>query len=370
MARIGFDATSVSPTGKGHSRTQLRSLQALAALGLPHELVAFVRTPAAAALVGECGVPCELVANRLTLTWEQHGLPRAIRRLRLDALLTLTDRLPLVGDCRYVTWLFEVPTHRIDQNRHDRAGSYQRASDLLTLALWKRSLRVADRVLTGSRATAEELALTVPGISGKLRVVYPGLDNSFSPGLVSVGTGRYVMHIATADPRDNTETALRAWALALPRLREPARLLLPGGLGRREPAVREEIARLGIAGSVEVLGRVSDEELVALYRGAAAYLDPTLFEGFGYQVLEAMGCGAPVVASDATSVPEIVLDAGLLCDPSSPQQFADALVKVLNDPRLAAELRQRGFARAARFTWARTGADLAGALEEVLAPAR
>lgn len=369
MARIGIDATFVSPAGKGHSRTQLRSLQALAALGLPHELVAFVRTQEAAALVGECGVRCELVDHRLTLMWEQLSVPRAVRRLRLDAFLTLTDRLPLRRSCRYLTWLFEVPTHRIEQNRLDRAGPYQRASDLVTLALWKRSLRAAELVLTGSRATADELALALPGVSGKLRVVYPGLDGSFSPGLGSVRRGRYVMHIATSDPRDNTEAALRAWALALPRLREPVRLVLPGGLGRREPAMLEEITRLGIADSVEILGRVSDEELVELYRGAEAYVDPTLFEGFGYQVLEAMGCGAPVIASDVTSVPEIVLDAGLLCDPSSPQQFADALVKVLDDPQLAAELRRRGLARAAEFTWARTGASLAGALEEVLADA-
>ena len=121
------------------------------------------------------------------------------------------------------------------------------------------------------------------------------------------------------------------------------------------------------AQNLEMLGRVTDAELVTLYRGASAYLDPTLFEGFGYQVLEAMACGAPVVASGTTSIPEIVGDAGLLCDPADPGAFADALVRVLEEPGLAGELRRRGLERAAGFTWERAARQIAGALEEALA---
>ncbi len=366
MARIGIDATSVSPAGAGHARTQLEAVRSLARLGLAHELIAFVRTPEAAALVAPTGVRCELARNRLTIVWEQAGLPRAVRRLGLDAFFTTTDRLPVIGGCRTVTWLFEVPTHRIELNRKHGAGAYQRAADLLTLALWRRSLGAAAVVLTGSQATADELAVMLPAVSGKLRPVHPGLDPVFTPGAGPTGRGRYVMHIATSDPRDNTETALAAYAAALPRLRERIPLLVPGGAGRREPAVRAEIDRLGLRGDVELLGRVSDEELVTLYRGASAYLDPTLFEGFGYQVLEAMACGAPVIASGTTSIPEIVLDAGLLCDPGRPEEFATALVRVLDEPGLADDLRRRGLARAATFTWARTAEQIAAGFEEAL----
>ncbi len=367
MARIGIDATSVSPAGKGISRVQLEAVRGLAALGLPHELVAFVRTPEAAALIAPVGVRCELARDRFSIVWEQAGLPRAVRRLRLDALFTTTDRLPVVGGCPTVTWLYEVPTHRIELNRRHGAGAYQRAADLLTLALWRRSLRTAAVVLTGSRATADELIATLPTILGKLQVVHPGLGPAFTPGAGPFGRGRYVMHIATSDPRDNTETALAAYAAALPRLRERIPLLVPGGVGRREPAVRAEIARLGLAADVELLGRVSDEELVNLYRGASAYLDPTLVEGVGYQVLEAMACGAPVIASGTTSIPEIVLAAGILCDPDRPEEFAAALVRVLDEPGLADNLRRRGLERAATFTWNRTAEQIAAALEEALA---
>jgi len=98
----------------------------------------------------------------------------------------------------------------------------------------------------------------------------------------------------------------------------------------------------------------SDEELVALYRGAAAYVDATLYEGFGFQPLEAMACGAPVVASSSTSIPEVVGDAAVLVDPRNAGALADALARVLEEDGLAADLRRRGLERAREFTWDRT----------------
>jgi glycosyltransferase involved in cell wall biosynthesis len=106
---------------------------------------------------------------------------------------------------------------------------------------------------------------------------------------------------------------------------------------------------------------------VALYRGAAAFLDTSLYEGFGYQVLEAMASGTPVVASDTTSIPEVVGDAALLCPPRDADAFADALRRVLDDGELAARLRAKGLARAADFTWERTARELADAVDEALA---
>jgi alpha-1,3-rhamnosyl/mannosyltransferase len=105
---------------------------------------------------------------------------------------------------------------------------------------------------------------------------------------------------------------------------------------------------------------VSDAELLALYRGAAAYVDASLYEGFGYQVLEAMACGTPVVATDVTSIPEITGGAALLVPPRSPERMAEALERVLADPE---DWRRRGLVRAAEFTWERTARELADALD-------
>jgi glycosyltransferase involved in cell wall biosynthesis len=344
MPRLAVDATAVSPAGKGHARSQRKLVESLAALGR-FELVAYVRTPEAAALLPN--VETVVLGPGKAIEWEQVGMRRALRDA--DLLVTLGERLPLGAERRFVVWLFELPTHRIAENKRRGAGWYQRGSDLLTSALWRHSLAHAARVVAGSKATAAELGIDGP-------VVYPGLDDGFTPG--PGREGRYVFHLASSDPRDNTGAVLDAFA----RVETDAELLVGGGLGELDSELR---ARAGER--VRFLGRVSDEELVALYRGAAAYVDATLYEGFGYQVLEAMACGAPVVASALTSIPEVVGDAGILCDPHDSEAIAFALRRVLEDADEAASMRERGFAQAARFTWQRTGERFGAVLDEVLA---
>jgi glycosyltransferase involved in cell wall biosynthesis len=341
VIRLGIDATSVAPNGKGIARVQRGTVRALSELGR-HELVVFARYPDELP-----EVTAVRVTMRPTIAWEQVGLARAFRRHRVDALLTWTERLPLVGGGPFAVWLFEPPTHRIAHNRRLSAGPWQRGSDLVTSALWKRSLGRARLVFTGSTATADAVRHAAPGA----KPLYPGLDPSFwaeSDGGVDSHHSGYILHLGSADPRDDTPTAVEAAR------RAGAKLVVAGEY--RGPAI-----------DAELVGRVSDERLVKLYRGASAFLDTSLYEGFGYQVLEAMACGTPVIASSTTSIPEVVGDAGLLCPPGDVDAFADALGRVLNDDDLAASLRARGLARAAEFTWERTARELADAIDVALA---
>ena len=337
MARLGIDATSVAPHGKGISRVQRRTVEALRRLG-GHELVVFARHP-------DELEDAIAVDERPALRWEQLGMPRAIRRHRLDAMLTWTERLPLAGGGRYLVWLFEPPTHRIRQNRISRASTYQRASDLFTLAVWRRSLRSAARVFAGSRATAEALDRDAP-------VLYPGVDPEFVP------SGRrkeaYVFAILSGDPREDVELAVRVFRTARERLPfRGLRLLVAGGVrGRDEPGI-------------EWLGRVSDERLVQLYQDASAYLETSRYEGFGFQALEALACGTPVVATGATSLPEVVDGGGLLCPPGDEGCLATELARLFEDPDRAERLRSRGLEHAGTFSWERVAETIAGAVDEV-----
>jgi glycosyltransferase involved in cell wall biosynthesis len=329
---IGIDATAVSPQGKGISRVMRGVTEALSRRGV--EVVALVRPGMS------LDARSEEVRARPAVLWEQVGLARAGRRF--DSVLTPTERLPVVGAGRFVVWLYETPSRRLAASR----GAYQRGSDLVTRALWKRSLRRAAVVVAGSRATARELEAELPGL--RVRVIYPGLDPAFAPGPGPSGEP-YVFHLGSADPRDNTETVLRAVAIA--RERVPVRLVVGGAAPR-------------VDARAEYTGRLSDEELVRLYRGATAYVDASLYEGFGYQALEAMACGAPFVGSNATSIPEVVGEAGLLVEPRDPEALADALVRVLSDSALAEDLRRRGLERAREFTWERTAAAFVEVFEE------
>jgi glycosyltransferase involved in cell wall biosynthesis len=320
VPRLGIDATSDVPGGKGIARVQRHTVEALRSLGR-HELVVFSR------------------ALRPSIVREQ-AVPLAYRRQRLDAFLTWSERLPILGGGRYLVWLFEPPTHRIEANRAVGAGPYQRGADLVTQALWRRSLRRAVVVFTGSNATRD--ALDVPA-----RTLYPGLDPRFGPGDGGSEPGSpYVLYIGSRDPREDTEAALRAFG------RVDAEVRVAGGW------VGPPLER------VTYVGRVSDDELVQLYRGAAAYVDTSRYEGFGFQVLEAMACGAPVIATGGTSIPEIVGDAGIVC---APEDLGAELERVLGDPSLAAELRGKGLARASEFTWEGVARTIADAVDEVVA---
>jgi len=331
MARVGFDGLMISPHGKGHARSERHAVEALAAR-VEHELIVFVREP-----VEIAGVEVVRVEPRLTIDWELRGMPVAARRHRLDAFVTLSERLPLAGSLPVVIWLFESPVHRIRSNRRSNAPIWHRASDVLTGGLWKRSLLRAAYVAFGSEATRDEVMSELPLTSAS--VVHPGVPPGFSPG--DAEREPFVLHLGSNDPRDNTRTAVDACR------RAGARLLVAGGW-RGDGA--------------EALGRVSDDDLRHLYRRASAFLDPTLYEGFGYGVLEAMACGAPVVASNTTSIPEVVGDAGLLCDPRDVEGLAAAVRRVLGETALAEGLRARGYERAATFTWERTAEGLSAAI--------
>ncbi len=342
LARIGVDGLMISPFGKGIARSQLHAVEALAARG-EHELVVFVREPGASDLLAGNEVKVVPVTERLTIEWELHGMPRAARRHGLDAFLTLSERLPLAGGPPVVVWLFESPLHRIRTNRERHAPLWFRSSDILTQLLWKRSLERSAHVAMGSRATEREVLALIPSLGDRTSVVYPGVPPCFGPGPASTRRSEpYLLHLGSDDPRDNTEVAIEAAR------RVGVRLVVAGNATPR--------------GEAEYVGRVTDEELASLYRGAVALIDPTLYEGFGYGVLEAMACGTAVVASNVTSIPEVVGDAALLCDPTDIDGFAAALERLLERPGLAAALRERAAVRAARFTWAATADGLARAL--------
>src|SRR5256714_2219241 len=219
MARLAVDATAVAPGAKGIGRVAKGAVEALAARGV--DVVALARAGA------ELDARTEAVRARPAVLWEQVGLRRAAREH--DVVLTFTERLPVGARGRFVVWLYELPHRRLERN----TGVYQRGSDLVTRVLWKRSLRAAWRVAAGSQATANELRATLPGL--EVAVVYPGLGPEFSPGEGAGGARRYVLHLGSSDPRDNTATVLEAFERARARVREPVRLRVARSPGPPHP---------------------------------------------------------------------------------------------------------------------------------------
>ncbi len=231
-----------------------------------------------------------------------------------------------------------------------------------------RRVHQADLILCPSRDTQE--ALAGRGI-GPARVVPLGTNlrppQDPEPFLHALGVQRpYVLWVGTREPRKNLGGVVRGFRHAVRSIRgeDHFRLYLVGPAGWGEdPADSLEAAE----GGVYWLGPRSRDDLAALYAGADAFLFPSLAEGFGLPVLEAMACGTPVVTSDRSSLPEVAGGAAGLCDPEDDASIGAALAEVLADRDLAADRRRRGLLRAAEFPWDRTVRETAGWYRTTLA---
>jgi glycosyltransferase involved in cell wall biosynthesis len=330
--RIGFDATSLAAEGKGLARFQREFLRAAPALLGADELVVFAPEDVEGSLLSP-GAQFELVDPRPMLRWEQLERPRRARRLGLDVVIHLSERGSLFGPPQ-VAYVYEHPRHRAWRNREVGGQLRQRLVDGVTLVLFRLALRRVDEVLCASEATRRDV--------GRGEVVYPGVSSAFTPGSEERS---YFLHLASDDPRDNSAVVLEAVA----RL-EPTPALVVGGNAAGE--LREQAAKLGLA--VEWTGFVRDEALARLYRGALAYVDPSLHEGFGLQAAEALACGTPVICSNVDALSEVIGDAGILLDPHDVEGFAEAIRRLGDDDDVRAKLSRRARERAKAFDWDET----------------
>jgi glycosyltransferase involved in cell wall biosynthesis len=218
---------------------------------------------------------------------------------------------------------------------------------------------------------AEERTFAVP-LAASPRIFRPEDDAVCLESVLArygIAGRRYVLSLSTLEPRKNLSRLVLAFAsiAANPALRD-VRLVLAGALGWKTESLLETMRAVGLPSDRIMLpGHVPDEDLRALLTGASVFAYPSLYEGFGLPALEAMQCGAPVVTSNTSSLPEVVGDAAICVDPTDEDALAQAVTDVLVDSSLAAELRRRGLERAKAFTWRRTVDEAVAAYDEMLA---
>jgi glycosyltransferase involved in cell wall biosynthesis len=346
--RIAFDVSPLSHERTGVNNYIRGSLLGLAeaAAAAGDEVVAFAPTSFAGRRVipeALAGAPLELrlttlpAAHAVRTLWSRLGAPAAERWLGDFDVLHFTDWMypPQRRGLRATTIHDLVPIH------------YPEWVTARTRAMHTRKYANAAQscgvIFANSAFTAADVSQTLGVPRERIVVAYPGIGEAFvAEGERSERGVPYILTVATLEPRKNLSALVEAYALLGARELE---LVVAGGQGWGE---RPMLARPG----VHALGRVSDAELGRLYRGAAVVVYPSRFEGFGMPIIEAMACGAPVVASDHPSLDEASGEAALRADPERPESFAEAIEQALGR---VDELRARGFAHARGFSWSSTG---------------
>jgi glycosyltransferase involved in cell wall biosynthesis len=221
-----------------------------------------------------------------------------------------------------------------------------------------RSIRAADHIIAVSRSTARAVREEFRVPEERITVIhhaagdYAPLDRADSAAYISWKYGtkdNYVLTVSTVEPRKNLAMLLRTFS----RLRgEGLQLVVAGAPGWKTSSVHEEYERLGLTeAEVRFLGYVPEGDMNRLYSGAALFVFPSVYEGFGLPPLEAMASGAPVLASGASSIPEVVGEAGVLLDPLDEEAWAGAISKMMSEPATRAEMSEKSLRRAAMFSW-------------------
>ncbi len=303
--------------------------------------------------------------------WLPLAVPRALRAGRIDVFHGTNHMAPVLAGVPTVVTVHDLsaltmPEYHTWRNR------------LLTVPQMLLSLRRAARLIAVSAYTAGELA-RLPGVDpARIRVVHeapaPGLQPATPQAVAALRDRlglpeRFLLFLGALEPRKNVAALVRAlgalWAHG-----ERVPLVIGGAEGWRNDEVYAEVQRLGLADAVRFIGYVNQGDLAALYGAATAFVYPSLFEGFGLPPLEAMACGAPVLCSNTSSLPEVIGDAALTVDPRATDELTAALRRVLDDADVRASLREAGQRRAALFSWERMARETLAIYHEAAAELR
>ena len=308
--------------------------------------------------------------------WLQTVGRRMIIRDRLDLFWGTVDLLPL----RLPLALAKVLTvHDLSWPLHSEIASlFHRCMFWL---FFERSTQQADKIIAVSQSTARDLEQVLKLPESKIKVIYLGVDAAHQPKdsraageriAVKYGVSKdYILTLGTISPHKNLITLVRAMKILREAGELSLQLLVAGAKGSKISNFLNAVQSLGLTDKdIRLLGFVPDEDLPMLYSGSSLFVLPSLYEGFGLPLAEAMACGVPVIASNSSSIPEVVGGAGLLVPPTQPEAFAEAILRVRNDEDLRRAMIEKGLKQAAGFRWDKAARQILECMRNVVAEKR
>jgi glycosyltransferase involved in cell wall biosynthesis len=357
--RIGFDGRILMHYEmRGLARYTVELFRAMKELvGAKIELFSFSPGTPAAKFLAELDVTPIIFQARRELLWEHVELPKQLRRLRIDVYHATAERgLPYQRVCKLVLTRHDI----IDRLPEFCGGENLRGRLRKRLADFV-SVRSADKFVTVSEFSRQDICRLYGLPEDRVIVTY----NAAHPRFLEKATLEEIAHTRTRyalpqnyllflggfDTKKNVGALVEAYAL-LPQ--DAPDLVLAGEHKWQYPDIAARIQTLGLTQRVHCPGGVNDADLPALYQAALAFIHPSRYEGFGLQLVEAMASGIPVLASNTTSLPEVLAGSGLLFDPQDPEAIARQMERIYRDADLRTAMAAKGRERARQFSWRRT----------------
>ncbi len=356
---IGYDATAIPPrlTGAGVYIKEL--IRALTQMDRTNRYFVFAQPAHLQDMDISYShvqkIPLEFSSIPKRLLWEQTGLPALASSLHLDLLHSPHYTMPLRCPCKRIVTFHDMTFITMPEVH----GRFKR---IFFRNMMKHSGSHADRLLADSESTRQDMHRILGIDLQRIDTAPLAADDAYRPlaaaeteahcAVHSLTPGRFLLFVGVLEPRKNVPALVRAYA-SVHKKHPDIPLVIAGKKGWMYDEIFAAVQQLGLTESVRFLGYIPREEQIGLYNGARLFVYPSQYEGFGLPVLEALQCGAPVLTSNLSSMPEVAGDAALLVSPQDEAGLANAMLQVLEDDHLAAQMKERGLERARQFSWQR-----------------
>ncbi len=313
----------------------------------------------------------KIILERITITWDQVLLPANLKNDKVDVFLSPYIKAPFFSPCPYITTIHDL----LFLSTTDYRGWKYKLYNEIFKIFGKTVSKKAKAIITDSEYSKKDIIEILGVAEKKINVIPLGISKEYKPirdinsienikktyGII----GRYIFYVGNFKPHKNLRRVIEAYA-GINKEFSDVKLVLGGKRDKFVPLLEEQVNNLGIGDSVIFTDFIKDEDLPYFYSGAEVFIYPSLYEGFGLPVLEAMACGTPVICSNTTSLPEVVGDIGMLINPEDVKNISSAIITLLKADKLREDLRKKGLERAKEFTVEKYSLKILSLIESII----
>jgi glycosyltransferase involved in cell wall biosynthesis len=310
----------------------------------------------------------KIILKEKDLLWHL-AMPKRLKADKIDLYWAPTS--PIVPALIKIPTVFTIHdlTNLLFPQTHTLKGR------IIEKIFLKTAIKKAKKIIAVSNATKNDVIKFFPKVQDKIQTTYLGFDQAFRKTTPEECLSElkkrklkpgYILFVGTLEPRKNVTTILEAYSKLGPDIQDAHPLVAVGSKGWKFGPIFEKVDELKLADKIKFLGYLTPEELAPIYNGASVFVLPSLYEGFGLPPLEAMACGAPVIVSNLSSLPEVVGEAGILVSPLDSDDLAKKITKILSDNVYRQKLSEKSLLQSKKFSWQKTAEETLSIFNEII----